>query len=705
VVEQRTTSFNIAKSQEPPYPGMAGRWGRWIWGEVDRHIPRCYDLIYDSQELDKLSAQRGYDVREKIENDFLKATIEYLRTVPNHVNNVAPKYMRSVIGTGQVINEPEYVHWAVHWLTEILRAGCFYDGLWRESPSYHYMTMGGLRASLAGVAGYSDPPGYVDEEWGLSLKDVDIDTTFPLFAKSYHAPEILDFPNGCSTPVHDTWPGEQRSEPRTKTVSTIAPGFGHASLGRGSDANQMQAQLHFSGSHGHAHADCLNLTLWAKEREMLSDIGYTWSRARKWTASSLAHNLVLIDRQAQKGSPSDGDLIWFFPDTGGVSVVEADGRRAYSARDDVESYRRILVTVPVSDIDAYVVDIFRTEGGSIHDWLLHGDADRDMTAACSLPLWLGPENMLEPGEEWVEPRNEREGYNCWGLVRDLLVARTDANWSTTFRYAEEPDRGIVIHMAGGVGSEVFLGRSPSVRRIGSGGAGDSSKAFDYWMPQLVVRRRGDAPLTTTFAAVEEPFYGQPFIDAVEPVSIEPTVDGCVALSVQHGDSLDTIISTLDEPPYPERRTIDGIVLRGKLGIVRREGDRVTGMWLFEGEALSVEGQDALNTAVGCLSGTIESATRKLDGAEEDAFVTSADLPTGQALHGVWMIVTHGNGFAHSYEIDQARREDARSVIVLTHDHGLLITGDVTQEYFYPQRKIEGKNSFRIPLSATTVEAD
>ncbi len=144
---------------------------------------------------------------------------------------------------------------------------------------------------------------------------------------------------------------------------------------------------------------------------------------------------------------------------------------------------------------------------------------------------------------------------------------------------------------------------------------------------------------------------------------------------------------------------------GRLGIVRREGDRVIGMWLFEGEALSVEGQEAMNTAAGCLSGTIESATRKLDGAVEDAFVTSADLPVGEGLHGVWMIATHGNGFAHGYEIDHVRREGDRSVIVLTHDHGLLIAGDVTQEYFYPQRRIEGKNSFRIPLSATTVEAD
>ena len=46
------------------------------------------------------------------------------------------------------------------------------------------------------------------------------------------------------------------------------------------------------------------------------------------TAATIAHNTVVIDRASQDGSGSDGDLLAYFPDTDGVSVVEADGKLA-----------------------------------------------------------------------------------------------------------------------------------------------------------------------------------------------------------------------------------------------------------------------------------------------------------------------------------------------------------------------------------------
>ena len=98
----------------------------------------------------------------------------------------------------------------------------------------------------------------------------------------------------------------------------------------------MQAQLHFSGAYGHAHLDNLNLTLWARGREMLCDLGYNHTQLRRWNSSTLGHNLVVVDRQEQISRNSDGDLLAFFPNTGGVSMVEADGRRAYANIDGLD---------------------------------------------------------------------------------------------------------------------------------------------------------------------------------------------------------------------------------------------------------------------------------------------------------------------------------------------------------------------------------
>ncbi len=696
---QWITAFHFPAKQEPPWPRAGGKWGRWMESEIPEDtVIAAYDLIYASDELDKLSAVRGYDVREQFETDFLKATWEYINTWDDFTDNIAPSYLMRTVRIGQVINEPHYVHWAYHWMLEILYGGCFYDGMWREAPSYHYQTISRIVADFRELAGYSDPPGYFDEEYGERFDNLQPEQDNPFIARALRAPSVLDFPNGCSSPIHDTWPNEQRSQPRVKTVSTITPGYGHASLGRGEGPHQMQAQLHFSGAYGHSHLDNLNLTLFAKGREMLCDLGYNHTQARRWCSSTISHNLVAVDRQNQTGG--DCDLLAFFPDANGVAMAEAQGERGYRKLEGVEMYRRMLAIVPVSDEDAYVLDIFRVKGGSIHDWLLHGSGNHEMTADSNVKFTGTRENMLEAGEEWVEPRDEQSDYNVWGCIRQVQEGTSDGLIRTTFRYVDEPHKGVRAHLLTGGAVEVYLGQSPTPRKAGN----DTRKAFDYWMPQLVVRRRGEAPLETSFVAIEEPFSERTFIDSVEPLAVQPPAEGVVALRVTHGDTVDTIISTLDEPPYSERISADGVSLRGRLGIARRQAGKTTAMWLFEGEELLC-GQWHFSTERGAYRGEIAGALRQADGDAHDAFVTAAELPVGEVLRGAWMIVTHGNGYTHGYEIERVLTQDGRRLIVVSYDHGLRLEGGKTKEVYFPRREIEGVNTFVIPLAASIVQAE
>ena len=708
VVEQWIRRFRFPKSQVAPYPGAGGKWGRWASGEIPRTAAACYDLVYDSEEFDKLSEERGYDVREKLENDFFKATFDYINTFPRWAGNTAPRVTRGAIMIGRVINEPRYVHWAYKVNNDLLNSGCMFDGVWHESPSYHYMTLVGLKSAFSAMKGYSDPPGYVDEVDGTRFDNLDPENDIAFFGKALHAPEVVDFPNGCSSPFHDSWAGEVRSPARSETVSTILPALGHASLGRGQGNDQMQAQLHFSGDYGHQHQDSLNLTLFAKGSEMLSDMGYTWTQMRYWTCCTPGHNTVVVDRKDQRGRPADGDLLWFFPDSRGISVVEADGKRAYSSIEGLDMYRRMLAMIPVSVTDAYVVDVFRTRGGSVHDWVAHGDASNDMTATCSLALGQMRENLMEPGEEWKDPEVEGSRFPAYGMMREMAGGETAETFTITFNYADEAQKGVRTHIVGDGTTQVWLGKSPSVRRAGIGSKGDAKKVYDYWMPQLVVRRRAEAEgLQTAFVAVEEPFLGKPFIRSVERVQLSPPDDNAVALCVLHGDVVDTIISTLDEAPYPERTTTDGIRMKGRLGIVRQRQGKTLGVWLFEGEEMVVGGWGIAASRTN-YSGQIQAATRKTDGAASDAFIASAglpgaaELPQGEVLRGVWMIVTHGNGHTHGYEIDRVEKRDGKTAIVLTDDHGLRIEGNKTREVYFPQREIEGPNTFLIPLAATVL---
>ncbi len=679
----------------PPYPSTGGKWGRWMPAEVPGVLPEAYDLIHDSPELDKLSRELGTDVRKRIEDDFFRATVTYTFTfgekpVGPHLNNMAPFYTKNIIQIGRVIGEPAYVHWGYHWVDEILREGFSYDGMWQEAPSYHYQTIGGIRNVIAALKGYSDPPGYQCPVDGVRLDNVDLEKQIPFVAKALRAPEAVAYPNGRICPAHDTWARSKRSSPTSKTVSTILPGFGQAALGRGTGANQLQAQLHFSGGYGHAHADNLSLALFAKGEEMLSDIGYTHSKLRRWTISTVGHNTVVIDRKDQSTHDSDGDLLTFVPDAAGLSVVEASGRRAYPKVAEV--YRRQLVMVPVSEEDAYVVDLFQVAGGKVHDWMLHGSADLDMEAECSLELTVGEGTLLEPGEEWVEPIGESSPLLPYGLIRDPARAKTGDSFSVTFRYADSDQksfgRGVKSHFLGQADTEVCLGKSPRVRSV----EGDDRKIYDDWMPHLVVRRRQDAPLESLFAAVHEPFEAKLFIGEVRALPLEPSGKGCVAMEVRHGDVVDTIVSTMAEPPYAERRLPDGTAIKGRLGILRQRGGKVTAAWLVDGTRLS-KGDFALTCDTARYEGTIDSATRRADGAALDSFVTAAELPSGDALAGRWMIVTHGSGQTHGYEIESVDRVDGRSVIVLRDDHGLRIADGVIEERYFPRRKIKGPNRF------------
>ena len=687
--------FKIPEKQTPPYTWDAGKWG---WhspgGELPSGVIQFYDMVYDSPELDRLSAERGYDVRERIERDFFHPVFEAVRATRNHVDNYVA-YLSTAVNMGRVLRQPSWVHWAVHWIGENVNAGCFYDGMWHESPSYHYMTIGGLRRCFASVRGYSDPEGYTDGADGKRFDDFDPDREFPFWARVQHAPEVLDFPTGCSTVVHDTWSNQRRSEPREATGSTILPGFGHASLGRGRGADQLQAQLHFSGGYGHHHRDNLNLCLWAKGREMLSDVGYTWTDIRRWTTSTISHNLVAVDGQDQEARASDGDLLQYFPDVAGVTMVEADGIRGYSNVKGLDIYRRMLALIPVSEADAYVLDLFRVRGGKVHDWLAHGDADQDMTAECSLELGDEGDTMLATPFADLDPQPSA----LYGMIKRPRSARAAGPFTATFRYVDEPSRGVRVHLMAGRPVDVFLGQSPSVRRAGTGNRGDSRVVYDYWMPHLVARRQAEAaPLDSTFAALEEPFSGEPFISNTERLQVAPPSSGVVALRVSHGDCVDTILAAVgpDAPTMPI--SADGVELTGRLGVVRRTEGRVANMWLFSGSRLAC-GASVLQTDAPTLAGSISSAPRQLEGAAADAFITAADLPAGDVLRGAWMIVTHPSGFTHGYEIKSVTKDDRGSVVELSMDHGLAINGDTTREVYFPRRTFKGENTFVIPNCA------
>ncbi len=684
---------------KPPYEYWGGIWSRWFYGDGPPHVAYAYDRLYASGAFERLSEKKGVDVKKAIEADMLHASIQFLRTYKEYYSNMSPPIYRSLILYGRILNEPDYVHDGINRALGLLRNQFFFDGVWKEgSAGYHHQTIGGLRSVFRVAEGYSDPPGYTWPQDSSRFDNLDMERDLPFVNKAVNSVRALVFPNRRIVPVHDDWAKSSR-QPTERNVPVLLAGMGHARLARKELPDAMQAHLHFSGGHGHQHADDLNLVLWAKGRELLSDIGYTHSAWRTWSVRSMAHNTVTLDEQDQHTRGTGGDLTLYSPLSDDLQVVEAREPVAYPEL--ATEYRRRLVMVGVSDADAYVLDIFRVAGGTQHDWALHGSANYDQTATLSLPTQPVDGTLLGPDAEFRLPRNENDGGEfpqgrsaAYAFIRDLRKAQTSGDWAVSFDFTDDSDVHLRTAVLGRPDTTVYHVMMPSIRRADESDA----ELNNYWMPGVVVRRSAAENLSSVFVAVHEPYLGKPFIHSVAAL-LAPDPDdvhGPLALAVTHQAGTDYIISSPLEGGAQVSLEVDGkpLACDGRLGLIRlRDGAPITA-YLTDGTLLRY-GDFAIESERAAIAGTITGVERD-DAANEYAFVVDQELPPGAALAGGFVIVTHGDGTTHGYEIAGCERRDGANLLHLADDPGFKINADGTTQFvYYPGNTIAGTNTFRI----------
>ncbi len=679
---------------EEPRPYWGGIWSRWFYGDIPRDLIMAYDLVYDSDQWQKRSAEKGLDVRQRLEDEVFHASVEFVRGYPERLSNMSPHIYRGLIIAGRVLGEPDYVHDAVDRFMQLLRTQFFFDGMWNEgSISYHRQTIGGLRSVIALADGYSDPQGYKWPRDGSHFKDLDLAAQFPFVTKVMQADSALIFPNGRIVPVHDAW-GLSSREAALPPQTRLLAGMEHCCLHRGEGENQMQAHLHFSGGYGHQHADNLSMILWANGRELLSDIGYTHTAYRRWPTSTAAHNTVVVDETRQETSDERCDLLLFDTGAGPVQMVEATAVASYPETTTV--YRRQVVLVDVSPTQAYVVDIFRVAGGGQHDWFLHGSADYDQTAMTSLDLAPVPGTLLGPDAAFRLPKTEKDSGDAgerniaYAFIRDLARAQTDEQWSVTFRFDEDSPIQLRTTVIGQPGTTVLLGRCPSIRRAEE----DDAKLDDFLMPVVVARRSGE-DLASTFVAVHEPFSDEPFIKSVRLLAPLDGAMGTVAVGVTRDGEGDLIVCSTEEAAR-QRVALPGapgIECAGRTVFLRLRGGEVASAYLLDGTRLRCG--DFSLVADPAPQGVIQGVVRENG---RFAFRVGERLPPGGALAGRTVLVTHPDGTRHGYRI---KAIEAGPLIVLEDDPGFTIRDDGKTEFLYfPPGELEGRNTYRVLTAAT-----
>ncbi len=502
-----------------PRKQRVARWSWWAYMDIPVSLIRAYDLVRGSGVLSELSAERGVDVAERIEQRFFRVATERTLAIPDDLSNMSPVTWAYAVMCGRVIGEPRYVHEPLARLRRLLAEQFYCDGLWCEgTPAYHGQVLGYLDLLRQVTGGYSDPADYQPPAGERRFADLSLADDMPEYARVVAALEKMRLPDGRLVPVHDVWSTNRRTAPK-QSESYLLGGVGHACLGRGAGDLQQQAHLTWSGRYGHQHLDGLALILFALGRELHSDLGYTHTAWRSWTLCSLAHNLVVIDGRPQEWAArgGDGTLRWFEPGDGFVQAVSADNPEAYPNL--AETYRRTVLQVPIDEQRAYLVDRFDVAGGGLHDYLLWGSADEAQTLTLSPEATEPVASLLPEGVTFQLPKTESgfailtDAGSQYGFLANLRRVLPTGALTATFTGAGAGSR---VTLLTSTGDTVYQMSGPSIRDAGEDDAklGTRPRAGVLW-------RREQA--TSRFVTVIEPFADQPSA-TVQPL----TVPGCEA---------------------------------------------------------------------------------------------------------------------------------------------------------------------------------
>ncbi len=552
------------------------RWSWWAYNDIPFPLVQAYDWIANSHALAEFSRERGRDARERIERDLIRAACEQVLGNEEAYSNMSPRAWHALVVAGRVLREPRYVHEVVRRVERFAATQFFYDGIWSEgSPDYAWQSVEGVRSVLGVLQGYSDPPGYLDVVDGTRFDDLDLKSAFPVLERAHESLRLWHLPDGRPVPVHDTWSTSRRGG-SNQTEPYLLPALGHACLGGGSSGDQTQFHLTWSGGYGHSHGDNLSLLLFAQEKELLSDLGYTHTAYRSWTLATAAHNTVVIDGCNQSlgnlRSPTDGSLIDIDLNNSQIQYIHADGKRGYPNLAEV--FERQLVVVDAGAGQRFALDVFQVQGGRTHDYFIHGYADGLSTVETSLAM-VDRDNLLPSRAQWEPTKNEGEAgriaqpFYAYGFLRRLRTAKLIAGNAipVSFLLAKEASSqpaGVRVIVLPESDSELILGENPSIRQ-----AGENDAELDkHHRPFLIARHHAQRG-RSQFVSLIEPFSGEP---VVRNLSRVPDPGGGLILRVELKDRIEWFVFGAEkEVVLPLTQNAPAATFQGKFGcLIQRE---------------------------------------------------------------------------------------------------------------------------------------
>ncbi len=320
-------------------------------------------------------------------------------------------------------------------------------------------------------------------------------------------------------------------------------------------------------------------------------------------------------------------------------------------------------------------------------------------------------------------------------------------------YADKEDVGLRHHVVGQSNQQLFLAETPALNRHGFYGQGTlPSESWDR-LPQMILRSTPSGGTESTFVIIHEPYYESSSITDVQRIDMgDPSI---LLLQIDYADRQDLFFYSLDGTAVDA--TYQDVSFSGVAGLVASHQNGSHDAYLIGGKSLIKTGKVNLQNDNAAYTGTVTDSSRTWDNlGSENSFIVDADidLMEGTALAGQWIILKHHgsyealdesriknyikrlqrdetmNSFGLSssnlwhrwyenietgddpnnmmlqgggdcFEIARIEKRNGQTIVHTKEDHGLIIGGGKTEEYFYPCRTFEGITTFTIHNVAAT----
>ena len=681
-----------------PYSWEAGRgpYFSWWFRSIATEFYTSYDLLYKSKAFDgKRSPDGKTSFRFWVENSIFDNQAEYMLAFPwaGQIKNNLPLHVSDLTKVAMVCGRPEYARFARDWCKLVFyNYMSHHDMVTLEGPGYHNCWIAHARGIYETLGQYDDPSGYKDEQ-GISLTGFD-PREEPAKRRQFWGSSMMHFPDGSTYPIGDSgrYSKGTMANPLRRSINCIAPGFGLTILGDGTlkENNQVQAALNWNaGGHSHSHEDVQHLFLFANGRELFSDMYAGWS-----ARMTSMHNTVAIDDKNCAGKrTAAGSLELYAPNQPGVALVRVEAKMAaYPGACD--RYRRTLVHNTVDLEHPYVLDIFEVKGGKKHDYFLQGSSEKKYSQKGSTSLNLGTFNK-------PAPRNP-QAITSWDGFENLKAAEMAEDGYVDFRFEDNSQMGTRTHFQKDESLKLILGEAPNMMYRTNGGY---SKTWRKHMPKyktvpkLILRHEGETGLVTNYVLAHEVLNGP---SVIKGITHEINSDRVLSVTVDLGDRKDYYAIALEKPGKLQSGPLkaDGVFAAA---VTTKDGK--CDLWMTGASKAECMGREI--TATPALTGSVERVVRMESGAPRDAYLTDAQLPTGDALkHEVVMLEFFDEKgewqFTLSSEIEDVLADGDKRWVTIKQDAGIIKNENGSwEEIFYPKRKA-ASCKLKVITSATTV---